>query len=229
MTARVRSVLPPAETGHPREWANARPLAYTDAREEREAALERQADALLMALPRDPDYPAFTEPQLARHSRGRCVVSTDALAEYLAADAPQSQMDELAFLASITPLTRRERACLRGWMVGWTQQELRDRWNRLFGSEAAHAAPPQQAISRLLRSALQKCYSAVGLTFAQFSRHALYRRPARRAAWRILRCPFCEEPFVAGLGDGRYCSTRCRETAHGCRAATHRGREEGRE
>ncbi|HZP84442.1 MAG TPA: hypothetical protein VFB21_22600 [Chthonomonadaceae bacterium] len=226
MTVRLRTESLSAQSGPLRERANARPLAHTSAWEEREAALEQQADALLRALPRDPDYPAFTEPQLARHSRGRCVVSTDALAEYLAASASQSPIDELAFLASITPLTRRERACLRGWMIGWTQRELRDRWHRLFGSRSACAAPTQQMISRLLRSALQKCYSAVGLTFAQFSRHALYHRPARRAAWRIQRCLFCEEPFVAGLGDGRYCSTRCRESAHGCRAAKHHGREE---
>jgi len=140
-----------------------------------EEALERAADALLCALPRDPDCPAYTEKQLARSERPYCVVSTEALAEVLIAPHTlQSVRDELLFLAAISPLTRLERLCLRGWVWGWTQREI------CINPPFCHDVRAQQAVSRALRAALIKCTGSLGLTFAQFSRHTVYRRPARR-------------------------------------------------
>ncbi len=197
--------------------------------------MEQAADALLRALPRDPACPVFTETQLARRGRRCCAFSTDAWVELLAGAPPQSALDELSFLAAVTPLSRQERACLQGWMRGWTQREICAHWTELAekredvrGKSAGGApamqhageaqTPTQQATSRLLRCALGKCRESVGLSFTQFSRHTLYRRPAgRRGTWRAAICPYCREEFVYGLGIGRYCSQSCRE------AARHRG------
>lgn len=201
----------------------------------RELALEREADALLCALPHDPDCPTYTEPQLARRGRHCCLLSTGAWLDTLAAGSAQSIQDELMFLAAIAPLSWRERACLRSWILGWTQREIGARWNdpqevkeerkraartRLHASEVNLALPPtQQAISRLLRRALDKCYEAIGVSFTQFSRRAVYRRPiTRQGTWRVLCCPFCCEVFVFGLGVDRYCSQSCREAARHRRA-----------
>lgn len=172
------------------------------------ARLEQEADALLQSLPRDPDCPTYTEAQLQRYRYTHHVARLDSLIHSLETAYPgQSLLDEIAFLASITPMTRRERACLRGWLLGWTQREIGAKWQTLLPDVT------RKNISRLLRSALRKCYLAEGLTFAQFSRRTLYRRPARRRPWRAAVCPYCDEPFAWGLGAGRYCSTFCREQA----------------
>lgn len=168
--------------------------------------LEREADRLLRQLPRDPQCPTYTEAQLRRYRQTHHVMRLDSLAESMEATRPsQSFLDELHFLAAITPLNRRERICLRGWLHGWTQREIGQIWWRALDRTS------QQTVSRLLRSALRKLLSARGLTFDQFSRRTIYRRPARPRNWRSVVCPFCSEVFAYGLGDGRYCSTACRE------------------
>ncbi len=176
-----------------------------------EEALEQEADTLLRSLPRDGVYPAYTEAQLARKhdGYGHCVISTEALVEFLANSRPaQSTLDELAFLASLTELNRPERLCLQGWLLGCTQEEVCRRW--------AHELPGyrQQAISRHLRSALTKCYACVDVSFWLFSRHALYRRPIRRhVGWWRAFCPACKQAFVRAPRADAYCSADCRRMA----------------
>jgi hypothetical protein len=170
------------------------------------ARLEQEADRLLQTLPRDPNCPTYTEAQMERRRHTHRVVRLERLVETdEVSRPPQSLLDELAFLASVTPLKRRERVCLRGWLLGWTQREIGAHWRKLLPDDA------RQNISRLLRSALRKCYRTDGLTFTQFSRHTIYRRPARHRLWRSAICPHCGETFAWGLGAGRYCSTACRE------------------
>lgn len=189
--------------------AKSEPCGAAYRRWEREQTLEREADTLLQRMPRDPDCPIYTERQLARRARSRCVLSIEAVGDVFADAAPsQAALDELWFLASLTPLTRKERLCLRAWMLGWTQCETAARL------AAIRQVLGQQEVSRALRCALRKCYDAVGLSFVQFSRHALYRRPShRKANWREQNCLFCKEAYVWGLGEGRYCSASCREAA----------------
>lgn len=168
--------------------------------------LEGEADRLLQSLPRDPDCPTYTEAQLRRYRSAHQVLRLDSLTEYVeTAQSAQPLLDELLFLAAVTPLERRERICLRGWLHGLTQREIGTAWLRSLDRST------QQTVSRLLRSALRKLLSAEGLTFAQFSRRILYRRPLRRRDWRSAVCPHCGEMFAFGLGAGRCCSTFCRE------------------
>jgi hypothetical protein len=184
-----------------------------------EEAREQAADALLRALPKDPDYPTYTDYQLSRHGQGICVASVETLPDArLSSHVDLSAWDELAFLASVTPLTRRERLCLRAWLLGWTQVEMAARWARLdCGLQT------QQSISRALRSALLKCYDARAISFTQFSRRFLYHKPLpRRKSWRALVCRYCREEYVASTGVGRYCSLSCREAAQHRRAAGQR-------
>jgi len=172
---------------------------------EEEEAREQFADRLLMALPRDPECQFYTEQQLIRRGQTRCVASTELLVEILAVKTVQAAADELLFLASMTPLEPLERVCLCGWIAGWTQQELCLRF-REAGIQR------QQQISLLLRRAWRKCCGEGAPTFAQFSRHAIYRRPSRRRdADRRVRCVRCQGDFVRGLGSGRYCSSYCQE------------------
>lgn len=170
--------------------------------------LEGVSDALLKEAGFDPDCPTYTETQMARRWLDHFAASADTLEEMLSApQPPQTFLDELRFLMAVTPLSRSQRLCLCGWLQGWTQAELRTRWREV-------APPKQQYISRMLRRALCLCYEARGLSFAQFSRHSVYRRPARRQEkWRTLICRACGEPYVAGLGAGCFCSTHCREAA----------------
>lgn len=173
-----------------------------------EAARERIADALLRAHPRDPDCPFYSERQLARHGRD-CMTVTRICVERWgdlleSACPPQSARDELLFLAAITPLDARERTCLRAWILGWTQAEARTLWQDGFEGGS------QQTVSRVLRSALCKCYDGAALTFAAFSRHTLYRRPAaRRDRLRTRICAYCQETFVTVTRVGCYCSSGC--------------------
>ena len=174
---------------------------------EQELALERQVDALLRSLPPDPDYPAFTEEQLLRHGKGYCVADTNCWVEAMIPGGPsQTFLEELTFVASLTHLTRRERICLRGWMLGWTQKEMSDLWNSVVGS--------QQEVSRILHTAVLKCFEVSELSFAHFSRHTIYRRPLRRNQGVPTRlCLYCHETFVRDLGCGRFCSISCREAS----------------
>ena len=174
-----------------------------------EEALEMAADALLNAQPKDPAYPAYTERQLARHGEGFMMGSVEAMETMLAAVRPtQTALDELKFLITVTSLSRREKICLRAWILGWTQKELSDHWAKFTRMVS------QQSISRWLRTALLKCYDASGIGFHIFSHHAVYRAPMkRREVPRVRICPYCHEIYPFGLGTGRYCSPGCFDAA----------------
>ncbi len=183
---------------------------------------EEMADAMLRKVPASPDYPAYTEARLRVQSVRHWSSLTEALEELLERRPSQSLLDEVRFLASMTTLTRLERACLRGWMLGWTQQETGTHWAAVLGG------PEQWRVSRALRSALHKCHDALNLGFAAFSRHAIYRRPGsrNRPTWRRVFCPRCREEFPWGLGIGPYCSQGCRDALH--RERAERSREQGK-
>ncbi len=169
-------------------------------------ALEREADRLLGLLPDDPNCPAVSEMQLMRSRREGRVCSLEAMDEAIVCETEQDILDELCFLMSVTPLSARERTCLRGWMMGYPQ--------RTFGQFYLETLPPcsQQTAARALMRGLLKCLSGCGLTFRQFSRHTVYRRPAHRERHRMSVCPRCNEEFCYGLGAGRFCCSQCRES-----------------
>ena len=165
-------------------------------------AMERVADRMLETFPPDPDRPAYTERQLARHGKHLVVVSIYNLSERMVAE-PQEFRDELRFLMSVTRLRPEQRRCLRLWVDGWNQWEIA----RAYGV-------PQQTISYRIRRALRACYDSAPLSFRRFSYHSIYRKPRNGREFSILRkCAHCEDAYSLGVGLGRYCSLRCRETA----------------
>ena len=166
-----------------------------------EQVLEEQADALLRRAGWDAQCPAYTEAQLARHGQGKRVPLEDGFLEnVLAVMGRQEWLDEMRFLAGLACLSGAEHSVLMAALDGDTQEESRRRFV---------PALSQQTISRLLRSALGKCY-ANDLSFSVFSRHAIYRRPARRRHMeRGGYCLRCGDWFPYGAGAGRYCSERC--------------------
>ena len=83
--------------------------------------LEREADRLLGLQPDDPDCPALSEMQLMRTRREGRVCSFDGLDTAVLCETEQDALDELCFLLSVTPLSARERTCLRGWILGYPQ------------------------------------------------------------------------------------------------------------
>src|SRR5687767_15111452 len=120
-------------------------------------ALERVADRILETFPPDPDRPAYTERQLARHGNRMVVVSIYSLSESMVAE-PQEFRDELRFLMSVTRLRPEQRRCLRLWVDGWNQWEIAE----AYGVE-------QQTISYRIRRALRACYDSQPLSFRRFS------------------------------------------------------------
>ena len=165
-------------------------------------ALERVADRMLQTFPPDPNRPAYTERQLARHGNRLTILSIYSLSERLVAE-PQEFRDELRFLMSVTRLRPEQRRCLRLWVDGWSQWEIAE----AYGVE-------QQTISYRIRRALRTCYDSTPLSFRRFSYHSIYRRPQKGRDNTILRkCAHCEDAYSLGVGIGRYCSQRCRETA----------------
>ena len=139
-----------------------------------ERELEAQADSLLKSAPPSANYPAYTEFQLARHGEGIRLPFQDEFVDTAAAmQTRQDFLSDLHFMAGLTPLTRMERYVLDAWMGDLSQGEIIAQWPRVFGPVQ------QQRVSRLLKKALQKCHAAWDLSFTQFSRHTIYRRPAR--------------------------------------------------
>jgi DNA-binding CsgD family transcriptional regulator len=159
-----------------------------------ELLLEVAADSLLAAVPRDPDYPVYTERQLQRHG-SRLRVPAERLAR-LATIHGTDFRDELRFLASVTDLTLTERACLRLWSDGWTQQEI-----------ASKLRASQQWVGKALRRALQQCYDSTPLSFRSFCHHTIYRPPSRRREPPLARrCAVCGEIFEGSRCNGWYCA-----------------------
>lgn len=167
-----------------------------------QAAFEQVADRLLQTFPRDPERPAYSERQLARHGTRVSKVSFHRISEMLVAE-PQEFRDELRFLMSVTRLRQEYRRCLQLWVDGWSQEEI-----------AAAYGVHQQTVSYRLRRSLRACYDSAPLSFRRFSQHSIYRRPAKRRDSALLRvCAYCEEHFSLGIGLGRFCSVPCRERA----------------
>ncbi len=176
---------------------------------EEEELKERIADEMLRAAPSDPVRPVHTEHQLNRQVQSRCVLRIDAIADRMVSERPsQTAMDELKFLMKLTPLTKRERFFMRGWVLGWTQVETAARWWEQFGPDGRYT------VSRVLRGAVLKCSENAPVCFSAISRHAVYRRPSHRSeTWRMISCAYCKEPFIRSFGVGPYCSVGCHEAA----------------
>jgi hypothetical protein len=174
---------------------------------EEEELKEQIADEILSAAQCDPVRPVRTERQMARLIQGRHVIRIDAIAEAVVSERPsQSTLDELKFLIKLTPLTKRERFFLRGWMLGWTQIESSTRWLEQFGPEGRYT------VCRVLKDAIGKCSENSQLSFDAISRHAVYRNPSHRSeTWHMTTCKYCKEPFIRGFGDGAYCNAGCRD------------------
>lgn len=164
-----------------------------------EAAMEQAADDLIALAARDPERPAYSERQLARHGE-RLIISLDRVSEAAIAEMPQSFRDELRFLASISHLKSEARRVLRFWIDGWTQTEI---------AEAFQIS--QQFVSRRLRRALRICYENAPVTFRQFSFHTISqprRRSTRPMNSRV--CLNCGYRFNPANEPGRYCSETCK-------------------
>ena len=186
-------------------------MAYSQSLTPRQRALEHVADCLIETFPTDPKQPAYTEIQLARRGRRAAVVSIHGLSEMMLAE-PQEFRDELRFLMSVTFLRPEYRRCLQLWVNGWTQPEI-----------AAAYRVTQQTVSFRIRKALRSCYDSMPLSFRRFSHHTIYRRPQIARESSIIRvCAHCEDHFLLGIGFGRYCSLRCRETARHTREERER-------
>lgn len=166
---------------------------------EEQAALEKRADEMLRSAPMDPERPAYTERQLARHGYNRLIHNLD----LPRAAAVQTDIrGELQFLASISRLQPFAHTCLRLWIDGWTQTEMA----RTMGISQAE-------ISRQLRAALRICYDNTPISFRAFSRHTTYRRPAHvRKSPSQRRCIACGEIFLLHTGEGRFCGSDCRRS-----------------
>lgn len=135
---------------------------------------EKEANVLLSQTPRDPEYPAYSEREMAR-KRWRHYITLDPawMASWVDARPPQGLTDEIWFLAALSDLTHKERLCLRLWLDGWTRQEIFQVFGRTLEARA------QKNIYYTVRKALLKCYDTRTVSFSAFSHHTLYRRPAR--------------------------------------------------
>ena len=149
---------------------------------------------------------AYSEQGLARKTAGRCVVRLDEQVGSLYTERPsQTWFDEMKFMIRLTPLSPRHRYFLRGWMLGWTQQESAQRWLEALGYDGRINA------GKTLHEAMEMCHDSSNATYSTMSRHTIYRRPShRRDTWKMTTCRYCKEPFVRGFGSGNYCSTGCR-------------------
>ena len=167
---------------------------------EKEIALEQEADRLLRVAPPNPERPVYTERQLARHG-ARYVRVRDLRCSSIGIDA--DTRDEIRFLANISRLEPFGRTCIRLWIDGWTQQEM----SRTMGIS-------QGEVSRQLRDALRACYDHTPITFREFSKHTIYRKPSHgRKSPLPRKCLYCGEAFLMFTGEGRYCSSSCQQAA----------------
>jgi hypothetical protein len=180
---------------------------------EEEAEKEEYADALLheayASTPRSAcGTRAYTERQMVRKVAGRVTTRLDVTGGESIADWRPSDttLNTIQFLLSVSQLSRREKYFVRGWMLGWTQQECADRWKASYGTEGG------SVISGVLKRALSACCDTAPVSFSAFSRHAIYRKP-RPVADRLARCIHCQEPYPYGTGSGAYCSISCRFAA----------------
>ncbi len=182
--------------------------------EEEEAEKERYADYLLHcadAARGGPEHGlrAYTETQLVRKVSGRVTtrleITTGSVADWRPAE---TTVNAIRFLMSVSCLSARERFFLRAWMLGWTQQESAARWKDTYGNEGG------AVISGVLKRALLKCSDSMPITFTLYSRHTIYRKPARRIdGVQLSTCLHCGEPYPRGTGFGRYCCVACRFAA----------------
>ena len=162
----------------------------------KEQLLEERADKLIADSSSSGVYPATTELRLSRRGRH---APLDRLPFEIEDKVNPSVRDELVFLASVSVISRIDRICFRLWVDGCTQTEMAHKLNVC-----------QQAIQRRLRRALLACYDNLPVSFREFSRHTIYRKPSGRGMGFVQRrCRRCEEPFPLGLGFGVYCSSAC--------------------
>ncbi|MCL5283723.1 MAG: hypothetical protein M1330_03295 [Armatimonadetes bacterium] len=160
--------------------------------------LEQKADDLLRSERREGDSPVYTEKQLAR--RGRAAIPVEQIEDWVA-DERRMRYDELRFMLATSRLSGADRLCVDLWLDGYTQHEVAE----VMGVK-------QQAVSRRLRQALKRLWEEGALSFWEFSRRVIYRRPVHSHKYCISRiCRRCGEEFLVGLGCGIYCSDRCRE------------------
>ncbi len=203
-TARGRETGGERDGGNAAEWPDCRCLWNQSLTGQiMEQKLEAGADILLRSVEADAQYPAYTELQMARHGEGKRIVLDDAfLEDFTAAQGGKDLLEEIYFIAPFASLTFAERIVLMAAVAGDTQEQS----GRRFVPALA-----QQQVSRLLRSALNKCYDAWDWSFEKFCRHTVYRRPARRRhTERGGICLRCRDWFPYACGAGRYCSERCR-------------------
>ena len=175
-------------------------------------SLEAEADEWLKKAPRSGEYPAYTDAQLVRHGEGK--VSSRSLeemqegGEFLQSHATPDYREELDFLIRVSKLTPLEASLVTHWLSGSPlnhfrecQPEIAQRFSR-------------QHLARLRFGALKRVLEG-GLTFEQFSRHAVYRKPPQKRLPSIIKaCRTCRREFRLSSGLRRvFCSEECRLTA----------------
>ncbi len=171
-----------------------------------ETIKERIADEMLEAAGETQALDCCTEDALLQRIHYRQVYRQQSnLESFESGHASEDSLNELKFLVSVTPLTRRERYFVRAWMIGWTQTETVDQWSKQFGDL------PAGNISRELKAALVKCKSNLPIAFSQLSQHPIYRKPSIPYCrfGRLSYCVLCKKPYLSSQGSGAYCSHNC--------------------
>jgi hypothetical protein len=157
---------------------------------------EEAADALLQTAKPIRRRGYHSEKQLAK--RDSLCVPIDTLLHECSV-APQSLREELLFLSSVSGLAGPPLRHLRAWIDGYSQCDI-----------AAATGLTQQRVSQQLRIALFRCYDMHPVSFREFSRRTIYRKPHRQPSVGMYRtCRVCSEPYLLTLGEQGCCSSRC--------------------
>ena len=176
----------------------------------RDEYLESQADTLLRSSDRGGEFPAYTESQMRRHGKNHHKTYINAAMAEVLVDTRgiQSGAEEIQFVASIVSLSPIELVCLKAWLLGLTQLETSIACQREFPTLC------QQAVSRHLRRAQEKCLEAIDVSFNSVSNKRPYHKPLNLTqSWKSGVCRRCDESFISYLGAGCYCSETCRNSS----------------
>ncbi len=173
-----------------------------------EIELERHADRILRSVPARSGN-ILNADQTRRRTRRESVALDDAL-------EPPSKPEvvaDLRFIGSMSPLSDEQRYVYSLWVEGYGVREI----------ATALGASPATA-SRVLRSALLRCWLMGPVPFGEFIRRAIYRRPSgSRSGYRSgRRCIVCAVPLWDDSREQTCGSDDCRATIRRRRALDRR-------